>query len=351
MPTFDAPIIKLLILATASFIVAIAWTPILTSFLYRHRLGKQVRDTGATPVFSALHREKTGTPTMGGVLVWGTTLLLACIFWFLDRALSLQFFHHVNFLTRAETLLPLGALVAASLVGLVDDLYNVKRLGSDSGGLRVRQRLLIYAIIAVVGAWWFVSKLDWTTLHVPFVGNFDIGWWYFPIFTFIIIATSHSVNVTDGLDGLAGGTLLAAFATFGGIAFVEGKYNLAAFCGVIVGALLAFLWFNIHPARFIMGDTGAMGLGTTLGVVAMLTNAALFLPVICLLFVVESSSVLAQLFSRRFFRKKLLRSAPIHHHFEAIGWPEPKIVMRFWIISGVSAVLGFILFLIDRGVR
>lgn len=351
MSILDSPVLKLFALTTTSFAVAFLSTPLLTKFLYRHRFGKQIRNTAETPVFSALHASKQGTPTMGGILIWGTTLILATLFWALDRVFGLAFFHHLNFLTRAETLLPLGALIAASLVGLVDDFYNVRRRGAEGGGLRVRQRLLIYTAIAFVGAWWFVAKLDWTTLHIPLIGNFDIGLWYFPIFIFIIVATSHSVNISDGLDGLAGGILLSAFAVFGAIAFVQGRFNLAAFCGVIVGTLLAFLWFNIHPARFIMGDTGSMGLGTTLGVVAMLTNAALFLPVIGLLLVVESGSVLLQLAARRLRGRKLFLSAPIHHHFEARGWPEPKVVMRFWIISAVSGVLGFILFLIDFSLR
>lgn len=345
-------IIALFVLTTASFLVAIAWTPLLTNFLYRYRLGKQLRSADDAPVFSALHQSKAGTPTMGGVLVWMTTLFLAVVPWTLDRVLHIEFFHKFNFLTRAETLLPLGALVAASLVGLVDDIFNIRKIGTAGGGLRVRQRLLIYTAIALIGAWWFVAKLDWTTLHVPFVGNFDIGLWYFPIFVFIIVATSHSVNITDGLDGLAGGVLLSAFATLGAIAYLQGHYKLATLCGVIVGALLAFLWFNIHPARFIMGDTGAMGLGTLLGVVVMLTNTALLLPIIGILLVFESSSVLLQVASKRLRHgKKIFLSAPIHHHFQAKGWPEPKVVMRFWIISGVSSVIGFIMFLIDAKFR
>lgn len=348
--TFNAYVVQAFVQTSLAFVLTIAWTPLLTNFLYRHRLGKQIRDSGTTPIFSLLHKSKAGTPTMGGLLVWVTTVALAVIPWFLDRVAGIAFFHQFNFLTRAETFLPLGALVAASTVGLIDDIYNVKRKGAEGGGLRVRQRLLIYTAIAAVGAWWFVAKLDWTTIHVPFVGNFDIGLWYIPIFIFIIVATSHSVNVSDGLDGLAGGLLLSSFVTFGAIAFVQEHYSLATFCGVIAGALLAFLWFNIHPARFFMGDTGSMGLGTTLGVVALLTNSALFLPVIGLLYVLESSSVLAQITSKKVFKRKLFKSAPIHHHFQALGWPEPKVVMRFWIISTMSAIAGFILFLLDRRV-
>ena len=203
-------------------------------------------------------------------------------------------------------------------------------------------------MIAIVGAWWFYYKLEWDLIHVPFLGNFNIGPWYIPLFIFIIVATSFSVNETDGLDGLAGGTLLAAFSAYAAISLVEGRTDLAAFCVVISGALLAFLWFNINPARFFMGDTGAMSLGVTLGVIAMLTNTVFLLPLIGFVFVFESISVIIQVASKKIRKKKVFRAAPIHHHFEAIGWSEPKIVMRFWIISAVTTVLGLILFLVDK---
>jgi phospho-N-acetylmuramoyl-pentapeptide-transferase len=232
----------------------------------------------------------------------------------------------------------------------LDDYWNVRRIGASGGGLRVRHRLLIYAVIAIVGAAWFFFKLDWDLLHVPFVGDFNIGWWYIPVFIFVIVATSFSVNETDGLDGLAGGVLLTSFGAYAAIAMMQGRVELAAFCGVIVGALLAFLWFNINPARFIMGDTGAMPLGVTLGIVAMLTNTVFFLPIIGFIFVLESGSVIVQVISKKLRGKKLFRSSPIHHHFEAIGWSEPKIVMRFWVISMVTAAIGVVLFLLDRNI-
>lgn len=343
----DLEVIKILFLATLSFVVAIVWTPLLTHFLYKYRMGKSIRDVSAnTPVFSKLHQHKEGTPVMGGLLVWVTTAVLAIIFFYLAKIFDLEIFKVFNFLTRSETLLPLGALVAASLVGLIDDFLNVKKIGPRGGGLRMSHKLLIYAAIAGFGAWWFFSKLEWDTIWVPLVGNFEIGWWYIPIFIFIVTAVSHSVNITDGLDGLAGGTLMAAFFAFGTIAFMQGKYNLAALCAVIGGALLAFLWFNINPARFFMGDTGAMGLGVTLGVIAFLTNTALLLPVIGLIFVIESASVILQTLSKKIRKKKIFQSSPIHHHFEAVGWPETKIVMRFWVIAGVAAVLGVVVYLI-----
>ncbi|MDP3964109.1 MAG: phospho-N-acetylmuramoyl-pentapeptide-transferase [bacterium] len=342
------PVIKLFLLTVLSFSVTILWTPALTHFLYKHKLGKKIRDDASAPIFSKLHQKKSGTPTFGGVLIWGTTLFLGLVFFYLDSLFNGEFISGLNFLSRSETLLPLGALVATALVGLVDDYLNVKGIGPYGGGLKIRYRLLIYTVIASVGAWWFFSKLDWDLIHVPFIGNFEIGWWYIPIFIFVIVSTSFSVNEIDGLDGLAGGTLLAAFGAYAAIAFALGRYDLAAFCGVIVGALFAFLWFNIPPARFFMGDTGAMALGTTLGIVAMLTNTALVLPIIGLLFVIESLSVIIQLSARRLLKRKIFQSAPIHHHLEAIGWPETKVVMRFWIIAAVMAVIGVVIVVIDK---
>lgn len=330
-----------------SFVITMAWTPAWAHFLYKYKLGKTIRTDVNTPIFSHLHQKKSGTPTMGGLLIWVTTLALGLVIFVCARFFGWEFFQKLNFLTRSQTLLPLGALVASAIVGLVDDFYNVRRIGPKGGGLSMKHRLVIYTLIAIVGAWWFYAKLGWDILHVPFVGYMSIGWWYIPIFIFVIVATSFSVNETDGLDGLAGGTLLAAYAAYSVIAFSLGKIELAAFCGVIAGALLAFLWFNIPPARFFMGDTGAMALGVTLGIVAMLTNTAFLLPIIGLLFVIESGSVILQILSKKIRKKKIFKSAPFHHHLEAIGWPEQKIVMRFWVIAGVLAVVGLAIHLVD----
>lgn len=346
MPLND--VIGLFVLVVAASVVAAAATPALTNFLYRHRLGKQIRDAHETPIYSTLHAAKADTPTMGGVLIWGTALFLMALAWFLAQTIDLDFFRRLNFWSRAETYLPAAALLGAALIGLLDDFFNVRRRGAHGGGLRVRHRLLLYTIIAVLGALWFYFKLDWTTLHLPFVGNVDIGAWYIPLFILVIVATGFSVNEADGLDGLAGGLLLTAFVAFGGIAVIQGKYDLASFIAVIVGALAAFLWFNIPPARFFMGDTGAMGLGVTLGVIAMLTNSALLLPIIGLLFVLESLSVLLQVASKKIRGQKIFLSAPLHHHLEAKGWSESKIVMRSWIIAALTAVIGIILTLIDK---
>ncbi len=346
---FDFYIIKILLLSASAFIFALLWTPLLTHYLYKYKMGKQIRASGSTPVYTKLHAHKSGTPTMGGILVWLTVLIFALLFYYLANFLPFDIFKQLNFLSRSQTLLPLGVLVATALIGLFDDWLDIKGKGIlGGGGLRIKHRLMIYTIIAAIGAWWFYFKLDWDIFHVPFMGDFQLGWPYILIFILVLVSTAFSVNETDGLDGLAGGVLLLCFAAFGVIAFSTGKYDLATFCGVIVGALLAFLWFNITPARFFMGDTGAMSLGITLGVIAMLTNSALILPIIGLVFVIESLSFILQQLSKKIRGKKIFISSPIHHHFEAIGWPEAKIVMRFWVIAGISAAIGLIVFLLDR---
>lgn len=346
LPSFV--LIKILILTTFAFVVSIAWTPLLTHFLYKYKLGKQIRSSGDAPVFYAHHAQKSGTPTMGGIIMWGTTIVTAILFYHLAIWFPSSLFSDLNFLTRSQTLLPLGALFVSALVGLFDDFLNVKRIGPKGGGMGMKFQLLLFAIIALVGAWWFYYKLEWDLLHIPFVGDLSIGWWYIPIFILIIVSAAFSVNEIDGLDGLAGGVLLTCFTAYAGIALVQGKNDLAAFCAVIVGTVLAFLWFNIPPARFFMGDTGAMSLGVTLGIVAMLTNTALFLPVIGFPLVIVTLSVLLQVASKKIRGKKIFRSAPLHHHLEALGWPESKIVMRFWVLSAMSAVAGVILVLLDR---
>jgi phospho-N-acetylmuramoyl-pentapeptide-transferase len=345
----DFFIVKILFFTTLSFIFTILTTPLLTHFLYKYKMGKQIRDDGNTPFFSKMHAHKAGTPTMGGILIWFTVLFFSILFFYLAKLFPFDIFISLNFLTRAETLLPLGAIVASALVGLADDYMDVRKLGYKKRGIKFSHKLLIYTVIALVGAWWFYFKLDWDLIHIPFLGDFQAGWLYIVFFVLVVVGTAFSVNQTDGLDGLAGGTLLVAFASYVMIAFATGRYDLAAFCGVIVGALTAFLWFNINPARFMMGDTGSISLGVTLAIVALYTNTAFILPFLGFIFVVEALSTIIQIFSKKFRKgKKVFLSSPIHHHFEVYGWSEPKIVMRFWLISGIVAAIGLIIFLLDK---
>lgn len=340
-------ITKILILSTTAFLVAFAWTPALTHFLYKYKLGKSIRSAVTAPMFAELHKKKAGVPTLGGLLMWGTTFAITMFFALMAWLAPDSFLGELNFLSRSQTWLPLAALVAAGVVGMADDFMNIHKLGTHGGGIDIRHRLVLYALIAAIGAWWFYVKLGWDSLHIPLYGDLVIGWWYVPFFILVIVATSFSVNQADGLDGLAGGTLASAFSAYAIISLIQGRYDLAALCAVIVGSLLAFLWFNIYPARFIMGDTGAMSMGVTLGVVAMLTNSALLLPIIGFVFVVEALTTILQLTSKKLFKKKIFLIAPIHHHFEAKGWPEPKVVMRFWVVSWIGAGVGLIVALLD----
>lgn len=346
---FDLLVIRILLLATLSFVFAIAWTPLLTHFLYKYKMGKQIREDGTTPLYTKLHLHKAGTPTMGGLLIWVTTFIFAVAFFYLPKILPDNMLENINFLSRSQTLLPLGCLVASALVGLIDDWLDVRRRGYKNRGIKFSHKLLIYALIAIVGALWFYFKLDWDIVRIPFWGSVHFGWFFIIFFVAVVVGTAFAVNQTDGLDGLAGGTLLTSFMGYGVIAFASGKYDLAAFCGVLVGALVAFLWFNIYPARFIMGDTGSISLGITLALIAFYTNTVFILPVIGFIFVVEAVSTVVQILSKKFFKgRKIFLSAPIHHHFEAKGWPEPKIVMRFWMISGMAMVMGLMVFLLDK---
>lgn len=339
-------IIKVLFLLAFSSLLAVLWTPLLTHFLYKYKLWRKTARkksiTGApAPVFYNLHKEReTRVPRLGGVLIWLTAVFVAFLFSFLASISDNALLDKLNFLSREQTWLPLFTLVAASLVGLSDDILQIFSKGKYSGGgIRFTRRLLAVVLIGLVGAWWFYFKLEASSLHVPGVGDLEIGFWYLPLFLLVVLA-SWSGGVIDGLDGLAGGALAIIFGAFSIIAFSNLQYNLAAFCAVIVGAILAFLWFNIPPARFYMGESGMIGLTATLAVVAFLTDSVLVLPIIGGLLVLESGSVILQLFSKKFFHKKIFLSAPIHHHLEAKGWPPEKVTMRFWVIGMVLAVIG-----------
>lgn len=344
-----AQVLRIFILTAGAFVLAIATAPVLGAILYKFRFGKSIRTSDDAPIMSAMHQKKSGTPAMGGVIIWFTTLLFAVILAIASCFAPDSFIGRLSFLSRAETLLPLGLMVLGAIVGMFDDVLNILKWGPRGGGLNIKQRLLLYTLLAAIGAYWFYFKLEFSAIYVPFVGSFDIGAWYIPFFMLVTVATTHALNITDGLDGLAAGSLATSLSAYLVIAFILGRFDLAAMLGVVIGTLIAFLWFNVNPARFFMGDTGSMSLGFILATVAMLTNTALFLPIIALLLVIEMLSVIVQMVSKKIRGKKVFVSAPIHHHFEAVGWPETKIVMRFWIVSAISAVGGLALFLLARG--
>ena len=331
-----------------SFIVALLFTPLVLHFLEKYDIRKKnIRGGDSAPVFHGLHREKSGTVTMAGIIVWLTVLLLALVFFLLQGFLN-GFVNYFNFVDRAETYLPLAALFLSAVVGLIDDLFGVRGKGAKSGGLSVKQRLLIFTGVAILGALWFYFRLDWDVLYIPFVGTVSIGPWYILLFVFVLVATAFSTNETDGLDGLAAGVLFFAFGAMIIVSFVLQRYDLAVMNAAILGALLAFIWFNIYPARFFMGDTGSMSLGITLGVMVMLTNTVFFLPFFAFVLVLESGSVILQVLSKKLKGRKIFHSTPIHHHFEALGWPESQITMRFWIIAVVASLFGLVLFFLSQ---
>ncbi|OGN17450.1 MAG: phospho-N-acetylmuramoyl-pentapeptide-transferase [Candidatus Yanofskybacteria bacterium RIFCSPHIGHO2_02_FULL_50_12] len=335
-------VVRLFAITAAAFFLNLIITHFWTKVLFtRFKPGKQIERENA-PIFNALHRKKEGTPTMGGMPIWLTVSMITLFVWAMATVYD-GIWTKINYLSRPQTFLPLGFLILAGMIGLADDMIGVLK----RGGLKLIKRLFFFNIVAAIGAWWFYIKLGISTITVPFFGDFNIGWLYIPYVMFILIATAFSMNETDGLDGLSGGVFLTIFAALTAVAFDQGRIDLAIFLSAIMGALVGFLWFNIYPAKFFMGDTGVMALGFTVGAVALLTGTELLLPLIAVIPLVESLSVLLQTASKKLRGKKIFPSTPIHHTFEAMGWPETQITMRFWMINAVGAIIGLIIFLID----
>lgn len=329
-------LVGITLLSVIAFILAMLLTPVYTYFAYRYRFWKRQRTTSTTgevlEVFTKLHANKfkRNIPTMAGIIGVASIAIVT---------ISLN-------LDRGQTWLPLAALAGGAAVGLLDDVINIRGKNLGVAGLRSSIKFALIVGISVALGWFFFVKLGFDTVHIPFAGDITLGWWIVPLFALAVTATSNAVNISDGLDGLAGGLLTTSYGAFGVIALLQGQFMLAGFCFTVLGALLSYLWFNIFPARFFMGDVGSFAFGTSLGVVAMLTNSLLLLPVIGVLFVIEAGSSLIQITSKRLFGRKVFISAPIHHHLEAKGWPETKVTMRFWVISCIAAFLGVLLALI-----
>jgi phospho-N-acetylmuramoyl-pentapeptide-transferase len=324
--------VAMLVLSVGSFLLAMFLTPIYTYFAYKYKFWKKQRTTSVTgeklEVINKLHAHKfiRHFPTMAGIIGVVTITVITLLF---------------N-LDRAQTWLPLAALVGGGFVGLLDDIINIHGDGTGVAGLRSSLKFTMITILGLGLGWFFHVKLGYDTVYVPFVGGWYIGWTMILLFAFAVVATGNAVNISDGLDGLAGGLASMSYGSFAVIAILQGNYGVAGFCFTVVGALLSYIWFNIPPARFMMGDVGSFALGTALGVVAMMTGSILLLPVIGLLFVIETGSSLIQIISKKFFGRKIFISTPIHHHLEAKGWPEPKITMRFWVVSAVTSFIGVV---------
>jgi phospho-N-acetylmuramoyl-pentapeptide-transferase len=330
---FTHEITTVLSLSVISFLIAMLLTPIYTHFAFKHKWWKRSRThstTGEALSVIAKLRIKRQIPMMAGIV---TVIAITAV------TLGLN-------LSRAQTWLPLAALIGGGIVGLIDDIINVRGKGGNVAGIRAPMKFALITAVATACALFFYYKLGYHTVLVPYVGDVSIGWGLIPLFILAVVSTGNAVNISDGMDGLAGGLLISAYTSFGVIAALQGNFGIAGFCMTVVGALLSYVWFNIPPARFIMGDVGSFSLGTSLGVVAMLTDTLFLLPLICLVFVAEAGSSLLQILSKKIFHRRIFISAPIHHHFEATGWPKTKVTMRFWIIGQACAALGVILALV-----
>ena len=330
-------LVHMIWLAVAGFVLSMAITPLYTTLAYRFKWWKKQRTDawsgGAATVYNQLHAEKhkRNVPNMAGLIFVASITLITVVF---------------N-LRRGQTWLPLAGMLGAGLVGLIDDVMNI-RGSSKIAGMSAKLKFGLYSLVALAAGWWFYEKLGVHAVYVPGFQEVSLGIGLIALFWFVVIATANSVNITDGLDGLAGGLLVISFLGYTFIAAAEQKYALAGFCLTIVGALLSYTWFNVFPARFFMGDVGAFALGTALGIVAMQTDTIFVLPIIGAVYVMETGSVIINRLSRKLRGgKKVFLSSPIHHHFEAIGWPEAKVTMRFWILGTIMTIVGLLLFTIN----
>ncbi len=332
-------IIRILLLGFIGFAFSMLITPIYTTLAYKYEWWKKQRSSawsgGIATVYQKLHAEKhkRNIPTMAGIIFVVAAGIVTLLF---------------N-LDRGETWLPLAGMVCSGAIGLFDDIINIRGGNGGIAGMRPKIKFILHSLVAIAGGLWFFAKLDVTSIHVPVAGEVQVGILVVVLFWFVVVATANAVNITDGLDGLAGGLLVSSFATYAVICVMQQQYSLAGFCLTLVGVLLSYTWFNIYPARFFMGDVGSFAMGTALGFIAMQTDTVFILPLIGLVYVAETGSVIINRLSKKLRHgKKVFKSSPIHHHFEASGWPETKVTMRFWVIGQVASVLGLIVFLVGR---
>lgn len=353
----EASVIKIFIPTALAFVIGILITPLITHYLYKYKAWKKaphkvaldgkiaeeftkLRATGETRAGT-----ETRTPRMGGIVIWGSIMLTVLVLMLLEYFFPVGIFSNLDFFSRSQTWIPLGALFLGAGVGLINDFYDITQSGR---GLRLRERIIFVTVLSGAIAWWFYTKLGVDSISIPFDGTLFLG--PFIILFFILMTNAiYASGVIDGIDGLSGGIFAAIFSAYAGVAFFQEQYDLAAFAGTVAGATLAFLWFNIPPARFWMTETGTMALTLALSVVIFMTdtlgegNGISLFAIIGLPLIVTVISNVAQVTSKKFFGRKIFRIAPLHHHFEAIGWPSYKVTMRYWVISTICAVVGLII--------
>jgi phospho-N-acetylmuramoyl-pentapeptide-transferase len=324
-----------LALAGLTFVITLIIGRPIVTYLRLQKVGKIVRVDGPRT-----HLIKTGTPTMGGVMISASVVLVTIVF---------------NTVGRLSMLLPIGVLLACATLGGIDDWMNLVRTGG--AGMTARFKFLWLAVIGVVAA--AILHLPYPFgfglhhVYIPFFGRVDIGWLYLPIAAFAIIGAANAVNFTDGLDSLAGGTAAIAFCAYGIIAYRQGQLGVVTFCFTMVGALMGFLWFNAHPAQVIMGDTGSLAIGAALATAAFMPGQWLLLPVVGFVFMAEVISVMLQVGWFKWTRRRtgkgrrLFKMSPLHHHFEELGWSETQVTMRFWMIGMMAGLIGVAMALVQ----
>jgi phospho-N-acetylmuramoyl-pentapeptide-transferase len=346
-------LVKIFIPTATAFFLGLVLTPFATHFFYKHKMWKKYsRSSGSSGDFQKIHNEKEElhTPRIGGIIIWLSVLLSTILFSIFASVSTHSLLDKLNFLSRNQTLIPFFTLLLGALIGLWDDLLQIYGTGAfarDDKSWRKWKAFLV-AIMSVLIGCWFFYKLGMDSIHIPFGGDLYLGFLIIPFFVLVALAT-FSGGVIDGIDGLSGGVFASMFSSYSAIAFANNQIDLATFSGVIAGAILAFLWFNIPPARFYMGETGIMGLTLTLATFAFITDTVFILPIVAMPLVITSLSVILQMSSKKWRNgKRVFRLAPIHHHFEAIGWSTEKITMRYWVLSVIFSIIGIVLSIVSR---
>lgn len=351
--------LKVLFPAMVSFVFGIVVAPYIIKVLTHYKIWKKKAvtktiDGKEATITANLHKndEEKKLLRMGGIVVWGSVFFTALLFWILSKVYPTEMTSKLDFISRNQTWLPLMGMLVGAFVGGIDDLlvsqfFNKKEGTYIGGGLSLSIRMMSVSLMGLFAGCWFYFKLGVVSVYVPFFGPVILGGLIFIIFFVLVTLSLFSTSVIDGIDGLSAGIFTSIFSAYGAIAFINNQINISALCFVIAGAILAFLWFNVPPASFMMGETGIIAILLSLSVIVFLTDAVLYLPIIALPLVITTLSVIFQLFWKKFFKKKLFLVAPLHHHFEAKGWPRHRIVMRYWIVSYICALLGVILVLIS----
>lgn len=349
---------KVLLPAVISFIIGVLIAPSIGRFLIANKLWKKKNvkktiDGKDATITASLHNdEMSPVPRLGGTVVWLSVFTTAIVLWLLSKLYPTPFTIKLDFISRNQTWLPLTAMLVGAVVGALDDLLVVEafkgKLNSYiGGGLSFPVRLAAVSALGLFAGWWFYAKLGVDTVYIPFHGDIHLGGFMFILFFIIVTLATFSTGVIDGIDGLSGGVMSAVFTAYGMIAYVQGQVNIAALCFVIVGGIMAFLWFNIPPALFYLTETGMLSLSLGLSIIAFLTDAVMYLPIVAFPLMMTTVSVILQLIWKKFFKRKLFLVAPLHHHFQAKGWPAHKVTMRYWIVSYVCALLGVVIVLIS----